>query len=184
MPDLRALDPVQGPGACYRAGVSSSPQFKVCPECRVEYRLSAEVCADCRVPLVHAEALAAEESIEDFPPADQLACVRVAPRAWIEALSMGLQQQGVTLRVERARAEDAPDGQRADIFGDVEQLFGLYVRSEKLALAQELDASIAALLVPEDSAPLEEGEVDACPACGDALSADALECPGCGLGFG
>jgi hypothetical protein len=163
--------------------VSSPPQFKVCPECRVEYRLSAEVCVDCRVPLVHAEVLPAEEALAEFPPADQLACVRVAPLAWIQALSMGLQEQGVTLRVERARAEDAPDGQRADNFGDVGQLFGLYVRSEKLELARELDGSIAALLLPEDSAPLEEGEVDACPACGDVLAADALECPGCGLGF-
>lgn len=150
----------------------------------MEYRLTAEVCADCGVPLVPAEALPAEEALEDFPPADQLACVRVAPLAWIQALSMGLQEEGVTLRVERALAEDAPDGQRADIFGDVGQLFGLYVRSEKLALARELDGSIAALLLPEDSAPLEEGEVDACPACGDSLTADALECPGCGLGFG
>lgn len=150
----------------------------------MEYRLSAEVCADCRVPLVHAESLPAEEALEDFPPVDQLACVRVAPLAWIQALSMGLQEQGVTLRVERARAEDAPDGQRADVFGEAGQLFGLYVRSEQLALARELDGSIAALLLPEDAEPLEEGEVDACPACGELLPDDALECPGCGLGFG
>jgi hypothetical protein len=164
--------------------VSAPPQFKVCPECRVEYRPDAEVCADCRVPLVHAEAAPPEETLEDFPPATQLACVRVAPVAWMEALARGLQERGVTLRVERALAEDAPPGQRADIFGDIAQLFGLYVRSEDLELARELDASIAAQLVPEESEALEEGETESCPACGTALSADALECGDCGLSLG
>jgi hypothetical protein len=164
--------------------VSAPPQFKVCPECRVEYRLDAEVCADCRVPLVHAEAAPALEALDDFPPAAQLECVRVAPVAWMEALAQGLQERGVTLRVERARAEDAPEGQRADVFGDIAQLFGLYVRSEDLELARELDASIAAQLVPEEAEALAEGEVDACPACGAALSAEMLECGDCGLSLG
>jgi len=164
--------------------VSAPPQFKICPECRVEYRPDAEVCADCRVPLVHANAALAEETLADFPPASELECVRVAPVAWMEALAQGLQERGVTLRVERARAEDAPEGQRADIFGDIAQLFGLYVRSEDLELARELDASIAAQLVPEESEALEEGEVEDCPACGAALSADALECGDCGLSLG
>jgi hypothetical protein len=164
--------------------VSTLPQFKVCPECRVEYRLDAEVCADCRIPLVHAEAAPALEALEDFPPAAQLECVRVAPVAWMEALASGLQERGVTVRVERARAEDAPEGQRADIFGNIAQLFGLYVRGEDLELARELDASIAAQLVPEESEALVEGAEEACPACGTALAADALECPDCGLSFG
>jgi hypothetical protein len=86
--------------------------------------------------------------------------------------------------VERARAEDAPEGQRADVFGDIAQLFGLYVRGEDLALARELDASIAAQLVPAEAEALEEGEVEACPACGAALPADVLECAECGLSFG
>jgi hypothetical protein len=102
----------------------------------------------------------------------------------MEALARGLQERGVTLRVERARAEDAPEGQRADIFGDIAQLFGLYVRNEDLALARELDASIAAQLVPAEAEPLAEGETEACPACGAALPADALECADCGLSFG
>ena len=101
-----------------------------------------------------------EEALADFPPASELECVRVAPVAWMEALARGLQERGVTLRVERALAEDAPEGQRADIFGDIAQLFGLYVRSEDLELARELDASIAAQLVPEESEALEEGEME------------------------
>jgi hypothetical protein len=162
-----------------------TPSFKVCPECRVEYRQTAETCVDCRVPLVHPEAVAGDdEALEDFPPASELACVRVAPLAWIHALSAGLQERGVTLRVERARAEDAPDGQRAGIFGNVDQLFGLYVRPEDLELARELDASIVGQIVPEEAPPVAEGEDETCPACGDTLAADAVECPGCGLSFG
>ena len=164
--------------------MSTPPQFKVCPECRVEYRPEAEVCADCRVPLVHADAAPAGDELRDFPPAAELECVRVAPVAWMEALAQGLQERGVTLRVERAMAEDAPEGQRADVFGDIAQLFGLYVRGEDLALARELDASIAAQLVPDEAEPLAEGETEACPACGTALPADALECADCGLSFG
>jgi hypothetical protein len=164
--------------------VSAPPQFKVCPECRVEYRPEAEACADCRVPLVHADAAPLEDELRDFPPAAQLECVRVAPVAWMEALAQGLQERGVTLRVERALAEDAPEGQRADIFGDIAQLFGLYVRSEDLELARELDASIAAQLVPDEAEALADGEVEACPACGAALAADGLECSDCGLSFG
>jgi len=164
--------------------VSTLPQFKLCPECRVEYRPDAEICADCRVPLVHVDAAPPEEGLGNFPPAAQLECVRVAPVAWMEALARGLQERGVTLRVERALAEDAPEGQRADVFGHIAQLFGLYVRTEDLALARELDASIAAQLVPDEGEAMADGEVEACPACGTTLSADALECPDCGLSFG
>jgi hypothetical protein len=163
------------------SGVSA---FKVCPECLVEYRLSAERCVDCDVALVLPETLEEEDlDLADFPPASELACVRVAPLAWIHALSVHLQERGVTLRVERASAEDAPEDQRAGIFGDSAHLFGLYVRPEDLAAAREVDSTIVGQIVPEEAAPLVEGEEETCPACGDALAADAVECPGCGLSF-
>lgn len=146
--------------------------------------MTAEVCVDCDVALVHAETLAADaRALAEFPPASELECVRVAPFAWMELLAQELQERGVTLRVERARAEDAPDGQNAEIFGDIAQLFGLYVRAEDLALARELDGSIAAQLIPDESPALAEGEEDACPGCGAVLGPDAVECPDCGLSF-
>jgi hypothetical protein len=159
-------------------------RYKLCPECREEYTLIATRCADCDVLLVHADELALEEEeIEAFPPASELECVRVAPIAWIRALSQALQEGGVGHRVEPARVEDAPEGQRPEVFGDV-QLFGLYVRGEHASTARELDGSIAAQVLPEEAPALAEGEEEACPACGTALAADVTECPDCGLRLG
>jgi hypothetical protein len=162
----------------------SEPHYKLCPACRTEYTLVATRCADCDLELVDADALPdADEDREAFPPASELECVRVAPIAWIRALSGALQRGGVAHRVEPATAEDAPEGQRPDVFGDV-QLFGLYVESAQAAPARELDDSIAAQLVPEEAPALAEGEEEACPACGATLASDVTECPDCGLQLG
>jgi hypothetical protein len=161
----------------------AEPYYKHCPVCRSEYTLMASRCIDCDVDLVDASALPDEEELEAFPPASELECVRVAPLAWIRAFSGALQREGVGHRVEPATAADAPEGQRPDVFGGV-QLFALYVRSEHAPPARELDASIAAQLLPEEAPPLAEGEEEACPACGTALTSDAVECPDCGLSFG
>jgi predicted RNA-binding Zn-ribbon protein involved in translation (DUF1610 family) len=164
--------------------MSTEPHYKLCPACGMEYILVATRCADCDVELVHGDALAAEEEdLEAFPPASELECVRVAPIAWIQALSEALQQRGVAHRVEPASAEDTPDGQRPDIFGDA-QLFGLYVQTEHASMTRELDGSIAAQVLPEEAPTLAEDEEEACPACSTALAADATECPDCGLRFG
>jgi hypothetical protein len=162
----------------------SEPHYKVCPVCRTEYLLVAARCADCDVDLVDAEALVAEDrERKAFPPASELECVRVAPIGWIQALSRALQEQGVPHRVEPANAEDAPDGQRPEVFGDA-RLFGLYVESERVGTARDVDDTIAAHVLPEAAPPLAEGEEEACPACGTALPASATECPDCGLVFG
>ncbi len=162
----------------------STELYKLCPKCRTEYTRFVTRCTDCDVDLVHAETLPdEEEEIEAFPPASQLECVRVVPIAWIRALSGALQERGLAHRVEPAREGDTPDGQRPGVFGEA-QLFGLYVRSECASPARELDGAIAAQLLPEGRRPLEEGEEEACPACGAALAADAIECPDCGLRLG
>jgi hypothetical protein len=159
-------------------------RYKLCPECHEEYMLLATRCAECDVELVHGDELALEEEeLEAFPAASELECVRVAPIAWIRALSEALQQGGVVHRVEPAGPDDAPEGQRPEVFGDV-QLFGLYVRVEHAPTARELDASIAAQVLPEEAPALAEGEEETCPACGTALAADAIECSDCGLRLG
>jgi hypothetical protein len=163
--------------------MASEPHYRICPACRTEYTPVATRCADCDLELVEADALAAaDEEFRAFPPASELECVRVAPIAWIRALSGALQQGGVAHRIEAASAEDAPEGQRPDVFGDV-QLFGLYVEGEHAAPARELDGTIAVRLLPEEAPALAEGEEEACPACGTALTSDAVECPDCGLQF-
>lgn len=157
--------------------------YKVCPECGVEHVRSATRCADCDVELVWPGELSAEEEPVDLPPASELACVRVAPLAWIRALSDGLAQRGVAHRVEAATEDDAPEGQSAAVFGDA-QLFGLYVEEQSSAEARELDSRIADQVLPGEAPSLEEGEEAACPACSTPLAPDAVECPDCGLVLG
>jgi hypothetical protein len=158
--------------------------YRYCPVCRSEYTSVATRCIDCDVDLVDAGALPAEEEVQEaFPPASELECVRVAPIEWIRALSGALQQGGVAHRVEPATAENAPEGQRPDVFGGA-QLFGLYVESAQVPPARELDGLIAARLLPEEAPALSPGEEESCPACGSALRSDAVECPDCGLSFG
>ena len=158
--------------------------YKLCPECRTEYRRVATRCADCDVDLVEADALAvADEEVASFPPASELDCVRVAPIAWIHALSEALSERGIAHRVEPATAADAPAGQHPEVFGGA-QLFGMYVRGEEAAPVRELDVRIAHQLVPQEAPELAEGEEDACPACGTTIAAHATECPDCGIAFG
>jgi len=157
---------------------------KMCPECHEEYTLAATRCADCDVYLVDGDEFGVEEEeLESFPPASELECVRVAPLPWVRALSEALQQGGVVHRVEPGSADAAPEGQRPEVFGDV-QLFGLYVRIEHASAARELDASIAAQVLPEEAPSVAEGEEETCPACGTGLAADVIECPDCGLRLG
>jgi len=164
--------------------MSIAPRYKICPVCHCEYTLVTSRCIDCDVDLVDAETLAFEQAeLEAFPPASELECVRVAPLAWVRALSEALQQGGVAHRVEPATSRDAPPDQRPDVFGNA-QLFGLYVKSEHAASARALDGSIAAQLLPEEAPALSEDEQEACPACGTALAVDAIECSDCGLRFG
>ncbi len=163
--------------------MSGLREVKVCPSCREEFRLEAARCSDCGETLVFHDELPEDVAPEELPPASELVCIRVAPLAWIRTLSESLQRGGVAHRVEGARASDAPEGQRAETFGNV-RLFGLYVTEVHAARTRELDAGIAAQLLPEESPELPEGEEESCPACGTALLAEATECPDCGLGFG
>jgi hypothetical protein len=158
--------------------------YLVCPECFAEHTRSVTHCADCNVELVTPDAIAAVETeMAEFPAASELECVRVAPLAWVRALSEGLEQVGVAHRVEPAQEQDAPDGQDAGIF-DGAQLFGLFVRDGDAAPARELDQSIAVQLLPDEAPPLAEGEEENCPACGSPLAADTVECGECGLRLG
>jgi hypothetical protein len=158
--------------------------YLVCPECFAEHTRSVTHCADCGTELVTPDAIAAVEAeAAEFPPASELDCVRVAPLAWVRALSEGLEQGGVAHRVEPAREQDAPDGQDAGVF-DGAQLFGLYVRESDAVAARELDKSIAVQLLPDEAPPLAEGEEENCPACGSLLAADVVECGECGLRLG
>lgn len=162
--------------------MSIAPDEKYCPACRSAYLPEASECADCEVELVWGSELPSEEELA-LPAAAELTCVRVAPLAWIRALSGQLQERGFDHRVEPATAQDAPEGQKPSVFGGV-QLFGLYVREEEAPPARELDGGIAAQLLPDAAPELDESESESCPACGAALARDATACPDCELPFG
>lgn len=155
--------------------------FQVCPECEMEYTPAVTRCADCNVALVPSSALAAAPEPEAFPGIAELECVRVGPLPWTRALSEALSGREIAHRVEpdtRSEAEGGVDPRR---FGD-EPVFGTWVRPADRTAAAEVDRALFAHFEP-DTAEVIEGD-DVCPACQEPLSADALECPACGLAFG
>jgi len=164
-------------------GVATAEGYKVCPACRVEHVQRATRCADCDVELVQPSEMLPEQDPVELPPASELACIRVAPLAWVRALSDGLEQRGLPHRIEPGRLEDAPEGQRPEVFGEAE-LFGVYVGAQDEPAAKELDSQIAQQVLPEEAPTLAAGEAAECPACGSALETASVECPDCGLVLG
>jgi len=157
---------------------------RVCPACGAEYRPTITHCADCGDELVsHSELAAHARAVGEFPPVSELVCVRVAPLAWTRLLSETLESDGIAHRVEGARPGDAPEGQNAQGFGDVD-LFGLHVKEQNLPTAREIDEHIAEQMLPDEGTADPGEEDDVCPACGAALGSSDAECSDCGLTFG
>lgn len=158
-----------------------SDGFQVCPQCEEEYTLAVARCAECGVALVSPAALAAAPEPEAFPEVGELECVRVGPLPWTRALSEALSSREIAHRVEpdtRSEAEGGVDPRR---FGH-EPVFGTWVRPGDRTMAAEIDRALFAHFEP-DVAAESEGD-DVCPACQEALPAQVLECPACGLAFG
>jgi rRNA maturation protein Nop10 len=157
-----------------------SADYKVCPDCREEFTLATSACGVCGVTLVFPGDLEPEAVPEEFPPVDQLSCVRVGPLPWTRALSDTLTEAGIAHRVERDTRSLEDGGAGSERFGG-QEVYGTWVRPDEHALASEVDAALFAHFEPDAQA--EAAEDDLCPACGDRLPADAVECPGCGLCF-
>ena len=144
---------------------------KVCPECDAEYLGSATTCAECDVPLVHAEEL---EPLGELPPVSELVCVRSAGVAWARSYSERLSEAGISHRIEAGGGPPgAPESSSCQVF----------VRPEDAEAAAEVDALHLRTQIPDLPDAAEEGEADleSCPACGVSVSADARECSSCGL---
>ena len=156
-------------------------EYRICPECRDEYTLSAAECVECGVALVMPGALPVEVAPEAFPEIDALVCVRVGPLPWTRAISEGLTQIGIAHRVEADRRSQAEGGVDPRRFGG-EAVFGTWVLPDDEAAARELDAALFAHLEP-GGAEAAVGD-ERCPACEEPLAPDAIECGGCGLSFG
>ena len=156
---------------------------KVCPSCRDEFVHAATVCAQCDVELVLPENLPTPVA-QTFPPASELACVRVAASGWSLGLAERLVEHDIRHRVELVESDGSA------------QVYGVFVLPEDLEVAREIDAEHARREIPdlpegfdprdmrEGSVDLGEASEDVCPACGDALDSAAQECGGCGLFLG
>lgn len=160
-----------------------SNDFKVCPECREEYTLVAEQCADCDVPLVFPDEVPPEPEPEAFPEVSELECVRVGPLPWTRAISAGLEEAGIPHRVEHDTRSEAEGGVDPRKFDDG-TLYGTWVRPADLDAAKAIDSTIFAHIDEEVRVDAPATGDETCPACTSPLPPDALECPDCGLQFG
>jgi ribosomal protein L40E len=152
--------------------------YKVCPECEGEYRLDVERCADCGVPLVYPEEIAARNARE-LPPTLGLAAVRTAPIDWVRALAADLARQGIRYRIDRRRAR-------------TESLLTLYVHRQDWKAAAAVDEArqrIEPLDEPEEDGAEgpaetelrpEEASYKVCPRCGGEYRLEAESCADCG----
>lgn len=155
---------------------------KICPRCGEEYVHTAQICAECNVPLGFDAPSEEFAPLEALPPAEELAPLRNAETAWIDGLAHALSEAGIPCRVELPRAEDSTVQGRG--MGAIRCT--IYVRQEDVPAAARVDAEFARTQVPDlpDEAAGEWGETDGCPGCGATLASDAAECPDCGLAFG
>jgi hypothetical protein len=161
---------------------------KVCPRCGGEYRLEAEVCADCGVRLVFPDEVPTEVVGEDspeeendsdlpiftgpcfeLPPSDDLVCVCCrSPRA-LRRLSRKLDAASIAHRIDAAPYDSSLE------------IGCLYVQPA------DGDAAAAVDALEFGGTPIEEAdlaELATCPACGAEYPPGALECSGCGLRTG
>jgi predicted RNA-binding Zn-ribbon protein involved in translation (DUF1610 family) len=162
--------------------------FKVCPQCGSEFVPRIETCVDCGSPLVWADqrvlemqqAGAAPADSSDELPEDAVA-IRQASLSWIDHLARALSDRGIQpfIREEVTPDPDPASSRRLGSFGQG-WYYTLYVRSEDLDLAEEIDKEVYALEVPGGRSP----KVDVaagCPACGAFLRSSEAACPSCGL---
>jgi hypothetical protein len=153
---------------------------KLCPECGEEYVHTVLVCPDCDVPL-GSDAPAAPAAFQ-LPPAEELVALRNAEVPWIDGLAHALADAGIPSRVELPRSEDTKSVQSRGL-GAIRCT--IFVRPQDAPAAAAVDAAFARTQVPDLPADtVQWSESDACPGCGTALPADAVECPECGLAFG
>jgi hypothetical protein len=129
------------------------------------------------VALVREDELSAGGS-ESLPPISELVCVRAASLGWARALSERLAAEGVSHRIEVA-ADDLEDGSARR--PGVNLPYGVYVRSEDMAVAARVDAAFVRSQIPD--LPEEPQAGEGCPACGADVG-EADECPDCGLALG
>lgn len=139
---------------------------KVCPECGGEYRPEIERCADCGVPLVHPEEIAARDARE-LRASPALVAVFRGPIALARALAADLDGKGISYRIDRklARAE----GQLTVLVRRMDVAV-----AEALAEAFHQDGEPAVLPLRREAPSFK-----VCPECGGEYRLDIERCADC-----
>jgi hypothetical protein len=150
---------------------------KVCPECAGEYRPEIERCADCGVPLVHPEEIAARDARE-LPRSPGLVAVRTAPIDQARALAADLAREGIRYHVDRRRARE-------------EGVLAVYVRRQDAEAAKAIAEARAQREAPFDTDAWEEERpavprreapsYKVCPECFGEYRLDIERCADCGI---
>ncbi len=181
---------------------------KTCPQCQCEYRSSAQICADCGVPLVWSGPAVEptgfdEGGWDEVPPGEILGTVATDNEKVIRIYLGHLKQagiQGAVLPLTRYQSRElrfddsvifgrvVSGGKAGQIpVGDVLTGFQyiLFVRQVDFSRAQEIVDDLFAELHPgQEEGFSREFELGECPACGAAVAEAADECPDCGLSLG
>jgi hypothetical protein len=178
------MPPVAG-GYRGRGAVILGAMFKTCPECGGEFQAWVTRCPDCDVALVIASGEVARPAPRELPHASELVCVERGDPWHLRELAERLQQQGLSCRIDVYPPDSAirPPARRGA--GTSGAQFGLYVRAEDVALAQQLRSEHLKRVVPDAHALSGEagGVLSDCPACGAPLEETAVSCASCGLEF-
>src|SRR5262245_1417257 len=162
--------------------------FKTCPRCGVEYVATALVCSDCNVALEVLPTEGAEPpAIASLPPASELTRIAAGGPWEMERLALELQEAGISSRID-AMPSGAPSSR--PVAGAPPRGSGagarlaLYVPPSEEELARSVIQGILAEAGAGGGGRAREGEsLDACPACGAAISPIASACADCGLEF-
>src|SRR5262245_39002930 len=160
--------------------------FKLCPECGAEHVHTAVICVDCNVALEIAPAEGPEPlPSAPFPPASELTRVAVGSPWELERLALHLQEASLSSRIDRVGPGEpalrqapgaAPRGSGARL--------ALYVLPEQADAARGVIQDVLLRDAPGAGTEAREGApLEACPACGAAISPTASACADCGLEF-
>ncbi len=163
--------------------------IKICPTCRTEYQLSAQLCADCGVTLQFMGSVAgpnrgatgvggsARGFPEPLPESSDLACLRITELSWIRDLHARLSDEGIPIRLEVEETDGSRDIHR--------WVYRLLVRPRDLDAAAAVDRAYLCEQMPEAAEALPSGSntPGRCPACGANVRPDSSSCPECDLAF-
>ena len=164
--------------------------FKICPSCRDEFVQHVEVCPHCRVPLRTAEEMASAPEPADDDADNVLASAVVLRRgnpSDLRELCDLLTARGLRFAVDTdppgrrlAAASRGATAPRSATSREV--MLAIYVAEADAAAAAQVQREWLLATVP-GAVDESVGGIDACPGCGEPLTANATACAGCGLEF-